>query len=701
VLGVTEQPDRSIPDALVAWLQGRQLVLLLDNCEHLVEACAQLADRLLSVCAGLRILATGREPLRLAGEVVYPVAPLALPDVGRLPADPDAVGRYPAVQLFVERARAVQPAFGLTTSNTAAVAQICVQLDGLPLALELAAARVRALTAEQIAARLDNMFRTLVAGSRTAPGRHQTMRATFDWSYDLLSPAEQRLFQRLAVFAGGWTLEAAEAVCSGDGIPPDEVVELLARLVDRSLLVAVETPAGSGAMRYRFLEPTRQYAVEQLQASGESAAAERRHTAYFMSLATAGEELWRGAWEMEWLERMDLEQDNLRAALRHTRDDPEMDAHLLLCIRHTRFWEVRGYLEEGQRWLSDAIALAEEAQAQAMLRMRAVGRATYLATHRGAFDQSGPLSQRWFALARELGDEAAAAEARDYIAYALWTQGALDDAASLIEESLAFFRMGDDKINLGANLMNLGWLQIERGNLERARELFDEVVPLARDGRDPVQEAVGLAGSGFLAHLDGDYQAAGRLARQALALLQEIGHRAYIGSALDLLGVLAAGAGQAPRAAQLFGASELVSEETQVQAKYGAIQSERERYVTAARLGPGAVSFADAWSAGRAMSLAQAMAYALADDEPAAPATVQPEQTMTPPKIGGLSPREREVVALVARGLSNREIATRLVITERTAGAHVEHILAKLGFATRTQIGVWAAEHGLVASGPS
>jgi non-specific serine/threonine protein kinase len=536
------------------------------------------------------------------------------------------------------------------------------------------------------------MFRVLTEGSRTPPTRQQTLGATFDWSHALLSPAEQALFRRTAAFAGGWTLEAAEAVCAGEATAAADVLDLLAHLVDRSLVVAEETPPGGGVMRYRLLEPTRQYALERLKESGEAGPVQQRHTTYFLGLATAGDELWRGPWDLAWLARVDRDLENLRAVLRRSLEQRELEVYLLLCVRLTRFWEVRGHLEEGRRWLDEGLSRASAVPAS--LRMRAVGRATFLASVSGAYERSGPLSGEWLALAREVGDEAAAAEANDYRAYSLLAHGDVDTAATIIEESLAFFRTTEDKVNLGANLMNLGWLLARRGDLHRAGELFDEVVPLAHAASDPIQEANGLAGWSFLAYVDGDLPAASRLARQAIDLVQEIPHRSYTASFLDLLAVVAAAQGQVKRAGRLFGASERMLEDIQSQGRHQPFLRDHERQVAAARSGPEAASFSAAWAEGRALAMEAAVAYALADDEP--PPTPD-GQAALPIERGPLSPREREVVALVARGLTNREIAAGLTITERTAGAHVEHILDKLGFASRTQIGVWAVRHGLVA----
>jgi non-specific serine/threonine protein kinase len=700
-LGLPQVPDRPAVDTLVQGVHGRHMLIVLDNCEHLVEACAWLADRLLAECPRLRILATSREALRIASEVGWPVAPLAVPDARRTPSEPAEAAHFPSVQLFVERARSAQPTFVLTADNTAAVAQICVRLDGLPLALELAAARARVLTAEQIAARLNDVFRVLTDGNRTAPNRQQTLRATFDWSDGLLNPAERALFRRLAVFAGGWTLEAAEAICAGDGIAEVDVLELLGHFVDRSLVVAEATPTHRSEMRYRLLEPTRQYAFERLQAEAEDGAAHRRHTAYFLALAKPGEEDWRGSKELAWLERIEREQDNLRVALGRSLEHGDIKSLLLLSVRLTRFWEVRGHLQEGQKWLTDGLERA--ADVPPVLRMRAVGRAMYLANHAGAYDRQGLLSDEWLALARELGDAAAEAEATMYRGGYFWAEGDFDAAVPLYEEVYTFWRTRDDPINLGAAMMNLGWLLLERGDVlrgdvVRARKLFDEQVR-ARAGRDHIQEGIGLAGLGFLAYLDGEWLQAVRLGRQALALAQEIGHKSATGFFLNLLAIVAAAEGKLERAGRLFGARESVLETIHARQVHHdvVLRAHRERLVAAARSGPESTRFSAALAAGRALSLNQAVAYALADEEPRVSGAAAVRRTPGPAETGLLSRRELEVTSLVALGLSNRQIAAKLVITERTAGAHVEHILDKLGFATRTQIGVWASEHGIVA----
>ena len=310
-LGVREQPGRSLTEALSNHLRYKKMLLVLDNCEHLVEACAELAEALLHSCPELRVLATSREALGITGEVAWPVPSLSLPDLRRLPAV-ESLPQYESARLFVERIVAVKPAFALTDQNAVAVAQICYRLDGIPLAIELAAARAKVLSVEQIADRLDDCFRLLAAGGRTAMPRHKTLRATMDWSHELLSEEEQTLFRRLSVFAGGFSIDAVESVGEGAGIERDEVLGLLSHLVDKSLVLAQEQ---GGEARNRLLATVRQYGREKLALSGEEAEVGRRHARYFLELADGAEQALYGPDQIRWLARLETEHDNLRAAL--------------------------------------------------------------------------------------------------------------------------------------------------------------------------------------------------------------------------------------------------------------------------------------------------------------------------------------------------------------------------------------------------
>jgi predicted ATPase len=366
-IGVHEQRGRAVQDALVADLRHRQLLLVLDNSEHLVAACAELAEALLRTCPGLRILATSREPLYAAGETTWRVPSLSVPGaLGERPVD--ETERSEAGRMFIERAQAAVPEFALTMRNALAVAEVCRQLDGIPLAIEFAAARVRLLDVEQIAARLDDRFRLLVGGNRTASPRQQTLRAAVQWSYELLSDPERRLFERLAVFAGGWTLEGAERVCGGDGLDPRNVLDVLGQLVDKSLVVAEASPEGS--VRYRMLETLRHYAQEQQAARTIIESTTQRHAEYYAELAERAEPELTGGGGRAWLDRLEHDHGNLRSALRWTLETGNSELGMRLGGAAWRFWWVHGYLSEGRRWL-DALLTAAGSTAPALAAVRA------------------------------------------------------------------------------------------------------------------------------------------------------------------------------------------------------------------------------------------------------------------------------------------------------------------------------------------
>jgi predicted ATPase len=382
VLGVRERSDQSLPDALVAYLEKRQLLLVLDNCEHLLRGCAELVEALLQGCPTLRVLATSREPLRMSGERAWRVPSLAAPDP-RSSLGPDELVRYPAVQLFVQRAQAVQSDFVATPRVTPAVATICARLEALPLAIELAAAWVRALGVEQIVERLDDVFGLLVGGSRTAPSRQQTMQATMDWSYGLLAEPERVLFQRLAVFVGGWSLEAAEAVCSGSRVEPRELLTLLTRLVDASLVQVEERDPRAG---YRLLEPIRLYAGACLIASGEFDVVRRQHAAYFLLFAQRWETDANvgGPGRPAAYAALEHEQDNLRTALRWCVEKGDAEKGLSLGKAQWNFWVVRGLLTEGRASLTELTALPDAAKAPTM-RSVALSISASLAYRQGSY----------------------------------------------------------------------------------------------------------------------------------------------------------------------------------------------------------------------------------------------------------------------------------------------------------------------------
>ncbi len=398
-LGVHEQSRIPLLDLLTATLASRRLLLLLDNCEHVIQACAALVDALLRGCPDLSVLATSREALRITGEVTWRVPPLSVPDP-MLRSSAEAVARCEAVRLFVERAKAALPGFALTERTAPGIVEVCRRLEGIPLAIELAAARVRVLGVDQITARLDDHLRLLRGGSRSAVPRQQTLRATIDWSYELLTGPERRLFDRLSVFAGGLSLEAAEAVCGADGVAEDEVVDVLAGLVNKSLVIA--DPGDYRVARYTVLETLRQYGAERLTASGGAPTIQERHALFYVTLAHATEPGLFGPEQLANMIRLELERGNLRVALQWAVESGNAEVGLRLCAAVFKFWEVSGSVSEGRVWLTRL--LAHPASTRTRARARALAAAVHLATLQGDVASARVHAEESLAIARELGD---------------------------------------------------------------------------------------------------------------------------------------------------------------------------------------------------------------------------------------------------------------------------------------------------------
>ncbi len=435
-IGLRDEPQRPVLDMLSDYLRGKQMLIILDNCEHVLDPCIQLVDTLLKNCAGLKILATSREPLGIIGEAIFRVPSLGLPDIKQLS---EKTRYYESIRLFEERAQLVQIGFLVTTENASYVARICRQLDGIPLAIELAAARVKMLSAEQIAARLEQSFNLLTSGNRTSLPRHQTLQAAIDWSYDLLSPAEQTLFRRLSVFVNGWTLEAVEAVCSDLDLKPEYVLDLLSQLINKSLVTTEELRAET---RYRMLETIRSYANEKLGKSGEGNWLKDQHLAYFLNLAeTAAPHLIRPE-QLEWLARLDVDYENLRAALEWSLNKEPAEPSLRLCAALGRFWLIRCYWMEGSKWLESALSKPERSSSNSerVTRLKARYKDIELADNLddlGRLKASAELSLR---IAQENLDKQDIAIARLYWGKYLRRKGRDAEAQRFIEQSLTEFQ---------------------------------------------------------------------------------------------------------------------------------------------------------------------------------------------------------------------------------------------------------------------
>jgi predicted ATPase len=551
-LGLHERGGQPLGEILTASLHDKHLLLLLDSFEHLLEAAPLVAD-LLRVCEGLTVLVTSRAALRVRGEQEFSVPPLALPDPTHLPPA-DALAQYPAVALFLRRTQAVLPAFALTPANAAAVAAICHRLDGLPLAIELAAARSKLLSPGALLARLEHRLQVLVGGPRDLPARQQTLRDTLAWSYELLDMAEQMLLRRLATFVGGCTLEAAEAVCSASGDLGGGVLEGLAALVDKSLLrqdAQADPHAGNLEPRVVMLETIREYAWERLTASGEAEALRRRHAAYFLALAESAEPALLGPDQAVWLARLESEHDNARAVLRWAVESAEFEHGLRLAGALWRFWQVRGHLSEGVRWLETLLARDEAGgrRVAAPVRARALKGAGVLAYRQGDYGQAATWLEESLALQRDLGNPEGIAAALNNLGLVAYDLGDYARAAALHAESLALRREVGDTWGSAISLNNLGLVARRQSDYGRARALFEESLALHRELGDEGGSTLALLNLGDVARIQGDHERALGLLEESLALTRQLGDTGHQALALLILGAVAREQGSYGRAA--------------------------------------------------------------------------------------------------------------------------------------------------------
>jgi predicted ATPase/DNA-binding CsgD family transcriptional regulator/DNA-binding XRE family transcriptional regulator len=692
-LGIPEQPKRPLQTVLIDVLNAKHMLLVLDNCEHLVGACAELTNTLLRACPHLRILATSREQLGVSGEVGWSVPPLSLRSAEDESSAEDLTGSE-AVRLWVERARTQQPGFAVSKADLHFVAEACRRLDGLPLAIELAAARLNVLTPGEIVTRLEDRFRLLTGGSRTGTARHQTLEAAIAWSYELLSPPEQTVFQRLAVFAGGWTLDAAENICTGGSIRAEDVLDLLTHLVDKSLVVV--DALTSGQRRYRQLETIRQYAVHKLRTSGEEPALKDRHADWFLRLAQRAESARPGPDQTDWLDRLDAEIDNLRAALSWPAEGARLEDALRLVGALNVFWLVRGFWEEGRTTAERLLASAGPELPQ-LVRAKALGTAGILAAWQGDEAAARGVLHQSLELYQVEGDPGAATAWLDF-GIAAQIRGDQDTAAMAFGEALALGRTLRDETVVYRALYNLGEVARHRAEYEHARALLEESMRISAGYGDERARAYALASLGRLAWMQGDHKQAVALQRDSLRLRRERRDKAGITMSLEGLAWAASAVGHARRAARLFGAVERLRELCGYPLPVN-WRNDHQRSVLAvsSRLGPAA--FRAAWAVGRAMSVDETMAELLDGNE--CSSSHATERAAAAGALGPLSRREREVAALMAEGCTNRQIGRQLVISEATAAKHIEHILDKLGLSSRAQVAVWVTQRGPLAGAPS
>lgn len=554
-LGVRELMGRTFSDLLRDSLSQKNLLLVLDNCEHLIQECAQLADTLLHSAPHLKILTTSREALGIAGETGYPVPSLGIPDVSVLRSSsqtPESLSQYDAVRLFIDRALAVQPQFQLTNQNALAVAQVCARLDGIPLAIELAAARVKGLSVDQIASRLDDRFRLLTGGSRTALPRQRTLQAAIDWSYKLLSDTERVLLPRLSVFSGGWSLEAAEFVCAGGNVEADTILDLLLRLVDKSLVVA---DAQGDETHYHMLETIRQYAQEKLDESGESQPIRNQHLEFFLKLAMEANPELFSADQPLWIERLDTEHDNFRGALRWSLDGHRIELGIALAAELSNYWTHANHVAEGRAWLAELLAhneppLPMESQAVAL------SDSGWLAFWENDFSAARLFEKQSLVLFREIGDRQKIATALNILGIALAYGGDIEAARPLLEEALELRRDLDLPYFAANTMVALGFVNWKAGQINEARRLFEESLAIKDRLQHHAESHYPLLSYGYMELEEGNPQEAQVQLTRGLDILNRlIIDRAYAPHYLEGLAFLAATQEQWTRAAQLLGAT--------------------------------------------------------------------------------------------------------------------------------------------------
>jgi predicted ATPase len=547
-LMVRESAGELLTQTLVETLQRRQLLLVLDNCEHLAQACAELADALLRACPDLRILATSRESLGVAGEALWPVPPVELPDRRGLAA-PQEVEETDAIQLFVERAQAVTPDFVLTPESASTVAAICARLDGVPLAIELVAPRVRVMSLEEVLDRLRDPFQLLTGGARTGPPRHRTLQAAIDWSYELLEDSERCLLDRLSVFAGGWTVQAAEDVCAFPPITVEaELVDLLTSLVNRSWITVEQQSLHA---RQRLLQTMRQYAQWRLNARGETDVLRARHAAFFLRFAERADVESRGPNQRFWHEHLVSEHDNLRAALATALDQSHVEHGLRLAAALYPFWLEQGYVNEGDRWLSVFLGSAMVGEAQPAVRAHGMVGAGRIAVAAGDYVRAHALLTMSLELARAAGLDAIKADALSGLGQIARYRGDFPTALSYCEEALQTGRAADDLWGMASSLSELGALARHQGDQDRARAVIREDIGLWRKTGDKRRLAYALTSLGQVAMAEGQDEESIRLFEESLSLHTEAGSRTGISSCSLHLAEMVLRRGEIDRAGRL------------------------------------------------------------------------------------------------------------------------------------------------------
>jgi non-specific serine/threonine protein kinase len=681
-LGVRGQPSGDALQVLIDSLSGRQLLLVLDNCEHLLDEVAALSAALLRSCPDLQILATSREPLRVVGEAVLPVPPMAAPEPDRS-GGVAGLSRYDAVALFTERAAAAVPDFALTEENYRAVAALCHRLDGLPLAIELAAGRLRSLSPAQILSKLDDRYALLTGGERGRPDRQQTLRASIEWSYQLCSPQEQRLWARLCVFAGSFELDAVEGVCTGD-FAGDEIVDLVSGLVDKSIVVRHER--GTVA-QYRLLETIREFGLERLTEAGDGPALRMRHLQWYAALIRTAKAEWISERQAYWLARLGAESANLRSALDfclNEHGDADAVMEIVVGIPLGCLW-ARGKLGEARHWFDEALARSSRVT---VLRVRAMLRNSILAMVGGEVATGNQLLDEARVLIRQVSDPMVLSQLHHVAAHSAHFAGDLPRAVSELERALAMSISRTDLDWYLDILSSLALFVSMAGQHERSKACYQEIIQLTGPRGESLHRANALLALGLDAWRRGDPVRAVELQRSGLEIKLGLDDRLGTPLGLEALAWGVGALGQHKRAAHLLGAADMLWDATgaSIATLMPELVCEHDKSVAAARAALGDQGYAAAFRRGRQMPLAQAL-----DDAEHTRRSTRSGQ-VDAGGAGLLTAREEEIAGLLAQGLSNKAIAKSLVIAQRTAETHVGNVLVKLGLSSRSQVAAWVAE---------
>ncbi|WP_137815216.1 ATP-binding protein [Gandjariella thermophila] len=672
-LGVRDESGRPLPDVLRAHIADKSLLVVLDNCEHLLEACAELAVTLLRAAPGVRMVATSREPLRVDGEHVFTVPPLAMPE------DPDAPSREvmatEAVTLLAERAEAAVPSFTMRPEDAPTAARIVRALDGLPLAIELAAVQLRALSLEQLLERIDDALGLLAGGMRSGLPRQRTLRAMIDWSFDLCSPEERTLWERLSVFAASFDLDTMERVCGGEGLA-GEAVDLIVGLVDKSI---VQREQHGDAVRYRLLETIRQYGRERLAASGTETELRRRHRDWYQGLAARLDAEWYGPHQLDWFRRMRTEHADVRAALDFCLAHPDEAATGLTIACELRvYWHASGSLAEGRHWVRLLLDRHPEPDA---VRARGLRTAGLLALYHNDLGGALVATREARELALRLDNPVLIAWSTLAAGFATLLGQDIRTAVPLLEDAVARMRATRDNGGILLSLMVLANALLLLGDEDRAVLLGREAVTFSKSIGESWMRAWLMWVLGIVAWRQGDLRRAAEYERDGIRLKRAFQDGAGIGQCSAVLGWIAAAEGRPERGARLLGAADAVWRRTG-SSLYRHLVDLNEKVVAELRSTLGDDGFDAAFAEGTRLTLDEAVCYALEERTRSRPRGAERAQDT-------LTRRETQIAELIAEGLTNKEIAARLVISQRTVETHVEHILTKLGFSSRTQVASW------------